>query len=53
MTQTNNPALAAIALAMQDFLGENVHDLESGIITIKARNTLWNARQFCMTELPK
>lgn len=34
---------AAIAMALYEYEGNNVHDNEYGIITIKKRNTLWNA----------
>ena len=43
---------AAIALALHEFQGNNVHDKESGIITIKARHTLWNAKFLSMTPKP-
>ena len=35
---------AAIALALHEFKGNNVHDKEPGFITIKKRDTLWNAK---------
>ncbi|MCI2079967.1 MAG: hypothetical protein LKK01_03260 [Prevotella sp.] len=43
---------AAIALALHEFKGNNVHDKESGIITIKPRHTLWNAKFLSMTPKP-
>lgn len=39
---------AAIALALHEFQGNNVHDKESGVITIKERNTQWNSRFLTM-----
>ncbi|MCI1291877.1 MAG: hypothetical protein LKK50_03165 [Prevotella sp.] len=43
---------AAIAMALYEFEGNNVHDKEPGIITIKKRHTLWNARIQGMTPKP-
>ena len=43
---------AAIALALHEFKGNNVHDKESGIITIQPRHTLWNAKFLSMTPKP-
>ena len=43
---------AAIALALHEFKGNNVHDRESGIITIQSRPTLWNAKFLSMTAKP-
>jgi len=44
--------IAAISLALHEYRGNNVHDRESGIITIKPRHTLWNARFLTMTPKP-
>lgn len=44
--------IAAIALALHEHRGNNVHDKEPGIITIKRRETLWNARMLQMTARP-
>lgn len=44
--------IAAIAMALHDYKGNNIHDKESGIITIKPRHTLWNARFLTMTPKP-
>lgn len=52
MAKTNNAVYAAIAMALHDFRGNNVHDAESGIITIRQRQTLWNARWLQMTAHP-
>lgn len=31
---------------------ECIHDVEPGIITIKRRHTLWNAKPLCFTKKP-
>ena len=43
---------AAIALALHEFKGNNVHDKEPGFITIKKRDTLWNAKFLSMKQKP-
>ena len=43
---------AAIALALYEYEGINVHDKESGIITIKPKQTLWNAKFLGVTPKP-
>lgn len=43
---------AAIALALHEFKGNNVHDKESGKITIVERNTEWNGHALTMTAHP-
>ncbi len=43
---------AAIAMAIYEFQGNNVHDKESGIITIKPKQTLWDAKQLSFTAKP-
>jgi hypothetical protein len=43
---------AAIATALYEYEGNNVHDKESGVITIKKHNTLWNAKFQNMTPKP-
>lgn len=43
---------AAIAMAFYEFQGNNVHDKESGIITIKPKQTLWDAKQLSFTAKP-
>jgi len=48
-----NEVYAAIALAMHEFMGNNVHDVESGIITIKPRQTEWNSKMITMTDHPR
>ena len=48
----NNNIYAAIAIALYDYAGKNVHDVESGIITIKPKQTMWNAKFEIMTKKP-
>ena len=43
---------AAIAMALYEYQGNNVHDKESGIITIKPRRTMWNAKFLSLTAKP-
>ena len=43
---------AAIALALHEHLGNNVHDKVSGVITINERDTQWNGFALSMTERP-
>ena len=52
MAKEDNAIYAAIAMALHDFRGNNVHDREPGIITIKQRATMWNAKAFQMTAKP-
>lgn len=53
MGKTNNEVYAAIALAMHEFNGNNVHDKESGVITIKSRRSDWESHMLKMTGSPK
>ena len=48
----NNEVYAAIALALHEFKGNNVHDREPGIITIGKKQTQWNGFALSMTEHP-
>ena len=43
---------AAIAMALYEYQGNNVHGKEPGIITIKARQTMWNAKFLSLTAKP-
>ena len=43
---------AAISMAIFEFEGNNVHDKEPGIITIKPKSTMWNAKLLSMTQKP-
>ena len=47
-----NEVYAAIALALHEHLGNNVHDVETGIITIAEKQTQWNGYALTMTEHP-
>lgn len=52
MSETDGAVYAVIALALHDYAGNNVHDAEPGIITIKQRSTMWNAHTLLMTQHP-
>ena len=43
---------AAIAMALYEYLGNNVHEKESGIITIKPKQTMWDAKFLSFTAKP-
>ena len=43
---------AAIALALHEYKGNNVHDKEPGIITICEKQTQWNGYAQTMTAQP-
>ena len=47
-----NEVYAAIAMALHEFKGNNVHDKETGIITITPRETQWNGYALSMTDKP-
>ena len=47
-----NEVYAAIALALHEFKGNNVHDKETGIITIQEKTTQWNGYAMSITEHP-
>lgn len=40
--KTNGAIIAAISLAITDYLGANIHDEESGVLTITYVNKNWN-----------
>lgn len=42
MKEKNDAAIAAIAMALSSYLGDNIHDEESGILTIRYVNRHWN-----------
>ncbi len=44
---------AAIAMAIYEFQGNNVHDKESGVICIKPKCTLWDAKFLSFTVHPE
>ena len=43
---------AAIAMALYEFQGNNVHDKEPGVITIKPKQTLRDAKILSFTAKP-
>ena len=43
---------AAIAMALYEYQGNNVHDKEPSFITIKPRQTMWNAKFLSLTAKP-
>ncbi|WP_370788689.1 hypothetical protein [Leyella stercorea] len=43
---------AAIAMALYEYQGNNVHDKEPGFITIQSRQTMWNAKFLSLTAKP-
>jgi len=45
-------SLAAAFLALHEFKGGNVHDKEPGVITIREKQSLWNAKFQMMTQKP-
>ena len=47
-----NEVYAAIAMALHEFKGNNVHDKESCIITIDDKQTQGNGYALTMTEHP-
>ncbi len=44
---------AAIAMALYEYAGNNVHDKETGVITIREKQTMWNARILGFTKTPR
>ncbi len=52
MSKGTNEVYAAIAMALHEFKGNNVHDKESGIITICLHHTEWNAHMPMTTAHP-
>ncbi|MCD8296431.1 MAG: hypothetical protein LUC88_02555 [Prevotella sp.] len=48
----NNEVYAAIALALHEYNGNNVHDIEAGIITIKDKRSEWESHALTMTQHP-
>ena len=52
MATNINEVYAAIGMALHEFKGNNVHDKESGIITIQYHHTEWNAHMPMTTQHP-
>lgn len=48
----SNEVYAAIAMALHEHRGNNLHDYVSGVITIKPHQTQWNGRALTMTIRP-
>ena len=42
MKERDNAIVAAITMALDSYLGNNIHDEESGILTIRYVNRHWN-----------
>lgn len=42
MNEKDNAAIAAIAMALSSYLGNDIHDIESGVLTITYVNKYWN-----------
>ena len=40
--KTDGAIIAAISMALSNFLGNNIHDEESGVLTITYINKNWN-----------
>ena len=49
----NKEVYAAIALALHEFNGNNVHDKEAGIITIKSKHSEWDLHSLSMRNFNK
>lgn len=49
----DNAVLAAIAMALHDEQGYNMHDLESGCITIVPSSSEWTSKVAKMTTAPR
>lgn len=47
-----NEVYAAIAMALHEHQGNNVHDKEAGIITIRNHHTQWGSHILTMTPNP-
>ena len=52
MAKAENEIYAAIAMALHEFMGNNVHDIETGKITIAEHMTMWNLASLSMTARP-
>jgi Na+-transporting methylmalonyl-CoA/oxaloacetate decarboxylase gamma subunit len=44
---------AAIATAVHLYLNDTVHDVESGIVTIRRKDSSWNNKELNFRKLPK
>lgn len=43
---------AAIAMALYEYVGNNIHDNEPSKITIRPKQTMWDAKFEIMTKKP-
>lgn len=50
--EMDNAIFAAIAMALHDNDGYNLHDNESGKLTIKSRASEWSSKGAKMTSMP-
>lgn len=48
----NNAVFAAIAMALYDNDGYNLHDVESGKLTITKKDSEWSSKCQKMTQMP-
>lgn len=42
MTDKDNATIVAISMALNSYISENIHDNESGVLTIRYINKHWN-----------
>ncbi len=42
MKEKNEAIAVAISMALDSYLGNNIHDIESGVLTISYTNKHWN-----------
>ena len=42
MEEKDNAVIAVIAMALSSYMGDNIHDEESGVLTIRYVNKHWN-----------
>ncbi len=52
MPNINNEVYAAISLALHEYYGNTTHDEETGVITIKNRNSDWESHTLKMRQQP-
>jgi hypothetical protein len=52
MKEMDKNVYAAIAMALYEYQGNNVHDKESSVITIRPKQSMWNAKFLSFTEKP-
>jgi len=47
-----NEKAAAIALALELYLSGEVHDIESGVVTIRRNSTEWSSKALTFRKMP-